>query len=463
MESSNNPGSRRAMRATRPDTATTGRSLPARGHSASPRRNALALFAIATGVAFGQHASASTPVAALLAEALAHNPEIRAARHEQDAAEQRAAMAGALDDPMLEAGIVNAPVPFSLRRDDMTMKMLGLTQRLPYPGKRSLRQAVATADSESIAQAAAETAGRVRRDVSTAYSDLQLAQAAAQVTDRTRDLLRQLAAVASAQYALGRGSESDVLKAEAEVVRMRQESLRIEAQRAEQQNTLERLLGRAESGSAIEADAATLLPMPADAETLLRDASERRPQLRALDALAEKGERQVELARREYFPDFELRLGYGQRDRALDGTPRDDMITMTISVNLPIWRKSRLAPRVAEAQALQVQAIEIARAQRIETRTALQQQLVIEQTTRDSAMLYRSTLLPQLRATTESALHGYQLGRVDFLTVLDAQMREYATALNEAEAIAAHNRAIAEIRFMSGVPPQGASSPGALP
>ena len=443
-------------------------AAPVRARPESPARRRAFLAATAALVVVVQlvppvAAAAPGGPAALVAEALAHNPEIRAARLEQTAAEQRAAAARAYEDPTLELGVVNAPLPLSLRRDDMTMKMLGLTQKLPYPGKRALRESVAAADSASVAHAAEETVNRVRRDVCVAYAELQLALASERIAERTRDVLRQFVAVTEAQYALGRGTQSDVLKAQAEVARMRQEQLRIEAQRSQQQNELERLLGRAEPGAPIEPDAAALLPLATPPDALLGTAPDRRPQVRALEALAEKGERAVELARREYYPDFELRLGYGQRDRMIGGTPRDDMITMTVAVNLPIWRRSRLAPRVAEAHAMQAQAVALADAQRLETRTGLAQQLTIERTTRDSATLYRSTLLPQARATAESALRAYQLGRVDFLTLLDAQMREYAAALGEAGAIATHNRAIAEIEFLTGGPPDRVATAGELP
>ncbi|MEK7875873.1 MAG: TolC family protein, partial [Pseudomonadota bacterium] len=83
----------------------------------------------------------ATPLKALVSEALQNNPEIQAARKEREAAQHRVAPAGALDDPMLEAGIVSLPLEsLSFRREDMTMKMLGLSQKLPYPGKRGLRQ-----------------------------------------------------------------------------------------------------------------------------------------------------------------------------------------------------------------------------------------------------------------------------------------------------------------------------------
>ena len=406
---------------------------------------------------------ANVSVEALITEALAHNPEILAARLEQEAATHRAAAAGALEDPMLELGVVNAALPFSLRRDDMTMKMLGLTQKLPYPGKRGLRESVAAAGSASIGHAVAETTNRVRRDLRVAYEDLRLATASERITSGNRELLRHLAAVAEAQYALGRGAQSDVLKAQSEVVRMQQELLRIASDAAARRSDLERLLGRATSEGEIVPTPATLLALDADAETLAHRAADRRPQLRALDALVEKGELEVELAQREYYPDFELRFGYGQRDRTLGGTSRDDMVTMTVAVNLPIWRQSRLAPRVAEARAMRSQAAALVDAQRLETRTGLARQLAAEHATRESALLCRSTLLPQLRAAAESSLRAYQLGRVDFLTLLDSQSREYATLLAEAEAIASHNKAIAEIDFLTGAAPSGTAADGALP
>ena len=94
---------------------------------------------------------ASQTLGALIAEALQNNPELRAAAKETEAANQRVRPAGALEDPMLEAGLLNVPIqPLRLNREDMTMKMLGLSQKLPYPGKRALREQVAAKDAETL-------------------------------------------------------------------------------------------------------------------------------------------------------------------------------------------------------------------------------------------------------------------------------------------------------------------------
>ncbi|MEK7754951.1 MAG: TolC family protein, partial [Acidobacteriota bacterium] len=92
----------------------------------------------------GGDRAAPPALGSLVAEALQNNPELRAAAKETEAAGERVRPAGALEDPMLEAGLLNVPIqPFRLNREDMTMKMLGLSQKLPYPGKRALREQVA--------------------------------------------------------------------------------------------------------------------------------------------------------------------------------------------------------------------------------------------------------------------------------------------------------------------------------
>ena len=414
--------------------------------------------------AVSEPTAAPVAVETLVSEALARNPEISAARHEREAAEQRAISSRSLEDPVLEFGVVNAPLPsLDLRREDMTMKMLGLTQKLPYPGKRALRQAVAAADSASISSAVDETANRIARDVRVAYEELRLACTTERLLNRTRDTLKELASVAASRFAVGQAAQSDVLRAQTQVVQVQQELLRIGQERAARDSELRRLLGRLEAGPPILPTAPMLAPLRADADTLAREAAERRPQLRALEALVQKNDREIELAQREYYPDLELRLGYGQRERGLDGTPRDDMITMTVAVNLPLWRKSRLEPRVAEARAMRRQAAAVADAQRLEIRANLEQQLALESQTRESANLYRTTLLPQVHAVVQSALGAYRVGRVDFLTLLDAQMKEFEALRGEAEMLAGHNKAIAEIDFLAGAAPAGAATEGVLP
>ncbi len=395
--------------------------------------------------------AADPQLAALLVEALANNPGLAAARSERDAAQQRIAPSGALQDPMLEIGVINAPLdPLSLRREDMTMKMLGLSQKLPFPGKRDLRRAVAKADAHGLDLAVREAGNKLVRDVRFAFEDLVLNTELQRIAARTRTALEQLVPIARSRYDVGQAAQIDVLDAQTELERLKVEQLQLTREHTVLQSELRGLLGRTEPTPPIRVAAPQLAAGPVTAIDPAQVDIANRPQLQALETLVERSARAVDLAQREYYPDFDLRLQYGQRDRALDGMPRDPMVSITVGVNLPIWRRSRLEPQVAEARAMRSQAQNMLTAQQLETRTALDAQLAIATQSRQSVALYRSTLLPQVHAAVASALAAYRVGRVDFLTLRQAQLREFETSRDMAEAIAQHNRAVAEIDLLVG-------------
>jgi outer membrane protein, heavy metal efflux system len=394
---------------------------------------------------------ATPQLADLLGEAVANNPELAAARSERDAAKQRIAPAGALDDPMLELGVINAPLdPLSLSREDMTMKMLGLSQKLPFPGKRNLRRAVATADADSLDLAVLEATNRLVRDVRLAYEEIAFNEESQRILARTRTALEQLVAIARSRYEVGQAAQNDVLDAQTELERLQVERLQLARENTALQSELRRLLGRAGPTAPIAVAAPHLAAGPAIDVDPAGLAIEDRPQLLALQAMVERSARSLELARREYYPDFDIKFAYGLREPAPDGMPRDDMVSLTVGVNLPIWRKSRLEPQVAEARAMRSRAQSMLAAQQLETQAALDEQRAIATQSRQSAELYQSTLLPQARASITSALAAYRVGGVDFLTLRQAQLREFEVSTELAEAIASHNKAVAEIDLLVG-------------
>ena len=393
----------------------------------------------------------SEPVERLIDEALAHNPELAASRAEGHAAQQRVAPAGALEDPMMEIGILNAPLnSLNLRRDDMTMKMLGLSQKLPFPGKRSLRRSVATAQAEGADFAVQENTNRIVRDVRMTFEDIVFNAEARRILMRTEATLEQLVAITDSRHHVGQAAQSDVIEAQTELGRLRVTQLQLEREGLALRSQLRRLLGRSDSEPTIEVGAPTLRTATGTQVNLRTEALKSRPQLRALQAASERSAGALALARREYYPDFDVRLSYGQRERTLDGVPRDNMVSLTVAVNLPIWRKTRLEPQVAEARAMRDQADSMLQAQRLETTAALDAQLAAVDQWRESAELYRTTLLPQAHVAVASALAAYRVGRVDFLTLRQAQMREFETATRYAEAISNHNKARAEIDLLVG-------------
>lgn len=409
--------------------STTGAGVPA--HSASLRND--------------------TQLSALIAEVLQNNPEIQAAYQEHEAARQRIAPAAALDDPMLEAGVINAPLASSpFHREDMTMKMIGLSQRLPFPGKRGLRKEVASKDADAIEQGYHETVNRVVHDLKTAYFDLGLTVEMIKLVEKNKQTLEHFLRMAEARYQVGESSQADVLKAQTQLSKMLDRLLSLAREQPVFEAEMIRALGRSAKDKMPIPMPLRLQEVPLALETLQQQALAERPQLLALQSLIARNEKSVALARKAYYPDLDVRVSYGQRDNMLDGTRRDDMVSMTVAVNLPVWRGNKIEPRIIESEALRDQAVSLYQAQTNEITAKLRQQIAIAEQSLKSVKLYQTAILPQAKLTAESALSAYQAGRVDFLTLLDNQMTVFDYEANLITAMASYNKALAEIDFLAG-------------
>ncbi|OGA06055.1 MAG: transporter [Betaproteobacteria bacterium RIFCSPLOWO2_02_64_14] len=417
------------------------------------RRAILAILVLAAAMLppTGAAAPVTTPLQAIIREAQQNNPEIRAARSEKEAAEQRIAPAGALDDPMLEAGVISVPVDsFRFDREDMTMKMIGMSQRFPYPGKRGLRQDVAAKDAQSAGYGFQETLNRVAREAKVAYFDLALVIESARLVEKNKLILGQFLKIADGRYSVGQGSQADVLKAQTQLSKMTDELIKLGRERPMFEAELVRALGRSSDAAAPVPETLQLREAPLSFDELRERGLRERPQLLALQSVIARAEKSLELMRKESYPDFDVRFSYGQRDRMPDGTRRSDMVNLTVAINLPVWRETKVGPRIAEAQAMRDQALNMYQAQRNEVGMKLRQQVASARQNLLSARLYRNDILPQARLTVEAALAAYRVNRVDFFTLLDNQMTVYTSEIAYVNAVANYNKALAEIDLLTG-------------
>lgn len=412
---------------------------------------ALAVALLASEEAAAQR---TTPLQEVVSEALKNNPEIRAAQKEKEAAQQRIAPAGALDDPMLEAGVINVPTDsFRFNQDDMTMKMIGLSQRFPYAGKRGLRQDVAAREAESVGYGYQETGNRVAREVKVAYFDLGLVIESARLVEKNRLILEQFLKIAEARYGVGQGSQADVLKAQTQLSKMSDELIKFGRERRMIEAELNRVLGRGAGAPAPLPETPQLQDVALPFDRMLEKALEERPQLRALQSMIARSEKALELARKDYYPDFDVRFSYGQRENMPDGTKRSDMVNFMVAINLPVWRDRKLTPRVAETQAMRDQALNMYQAQRNEVTMKLRQQTAGAEQNLRSARIYEKDILPQARLTVEAARAAYRVNRVDFLTLLDSQMMVLNYETSYISAVINYNKALAEIDLLTGKSP----------
>ncbi|MGH7562926.1 MAG: TolC family protein [Gemmatimonadota bacterium] len=404
-------------------------------------------------------------LAALLDIARAENPEIRAAAEAVGAARARVRAAGLLPDPMLGVGLLNALVSEPLSSDDfMTMRMVQVGQRLPYPGKLGLEREIAAWEL-AAAEAERERAElEVVASVKRAYYEIFFLDRALEVVRDNRDLLTDFVSVTEARYGVGTGGQQDVLKAQVEESRLGDELVALAGRRAAAVAELNALLDRPsptpvgepaiprrieraavpEPGTEVRFTAAALGtvetggPIP-DLATLQKRAEAGNPMLRAHVARIGAQKAALRLAEKAALPDFDVSLGYGQRGG------REDMLTAMVSIPIPL-RKGRKQDALAAAERSELanlEAMHDAMVNDVHAEVADLHASLLK--ARDQLALLREGILPQARASLESAVAGYPVASVDFLTLIDNQATLFRHELDHHRLLAEFAQDLAEL------------------
>lgn len=397
---------------------------------------------------------------ALVAEALAHNPDVRAQQEALDSARARPAQAQALPDPMFSVLYVNDG--WSPTLGEMPMTTLGFmgSQVLPWPGKRALREKIALKETVAPAERLERQRLGVAAGVRRAFWSLVLAQESLEVLHEQAAVWKEAEGVARARYAVGQGAQQDVLRAQLEITRFEQLRAEQEADIESRLAELSRLVGREVPRDCASGVHLSLRPEPRDLAALQAQAEAVLPELRAGAAGVERQRLGIELAQRDFRPDLAVQAGYMNRGGL------DPMWQAGVGVTLPLYRRRRHAA-VAEAEAGRRAAafqVEAVRAQiRFRTREREAQLRAAER----MATVYADGLLPQARLSYEASIASYQAGKVPFLTVLEALSTLYRDRIDHLRVLAAHERikasiAEASLDATSEMPSGGAAGMGSV-
>jgi len=445
------------------------RALPgeASGSASAPREGPEEglLFISRSFVSPGDEESAVPPadptaLEALVAEALAQNPDLRALHEWLESARARPEQAKARPDPMVSALYVNDGWSPSLGQQEMTTLGFMGSQTLPWPGKRDLREKIAAQDTAAPAERLERQRLAVAAGVRRAFWSLALAEESLGVLREQAEVWKEAEGVARARYAVGQGAQQDVLRAQVEITRFEQLRAEQDADVESRLAELSRLVGREVTSDAVAGARLTLRPERRDLAALQAEAEATLPELRASAAGVEREQLAIDLAQRDFKPDFTVQAGYMNRG----GLP--PMWQAGVGVTIPAYRGRRHAA-VAEAEAGRRAAafqVEAVRAQiRFRTREREAQLRAAER----MATVYADGLLPQARLSYEASIASYQAGKVPFLTVLEALSTLYRDRIDHLRVLAAHERiqasiAEASLEATSEMPSGGAAGMGSV-
>lgn len=386
-----------------------------------------------------------------LAEAARVNPDIAVDEADAEAAAHRVRFAGALEDPRIRYEASNLPVgDFNFDSTMMSGNQLGLSQRFPFPGVLGNRKKAAQAAAEAAGSGLVDRQITVAAAVETAYAQLAFAQRALDITDRNIALLRQLTRIAETKYEVGLGLQQDVLRAQVELTRLLDERLVREEDLASAEARLNALLDRpAEAPFPRAVDLRDDSPLPA-LGTLLQKLEETSPALHALKAKIDEAERLKKATVREGYPDFDVGLGYRIRsDVTGDPVKGDDFVSAGVTIRLPLNRR-KWRGMIAEREALLRRARAAHRAALTALRARLRSSFAQLQRADGEVALVETGLLPQARQSLESSRSGYEVDKVDFLSLVDSQIRLLEAELRLVRAMADRRMAYAALEAAAG-------------
>ena len=385
----------------------------------------------------------------LITEALQANPEIKERAQIKTASKEAVRPAGAFDDPNFSFNILALPVDTWRFNDwDMTQKQFAVSQKFPFPGKRRLRSEVAQEQSRTDDFSYQDKINEIRTQVIRSYWSLSLAYASYDITQKNKQWWEQVVKVAEARYAVGRGLQSDVLQSQVELGgyldrllqwRQRQDSLQadLNALRSKPPNTP---ISRPQPLKA--------RPFNLKLNTLLEMAAEQ-PRLQGFKAQVAKQEKAVDLARKDFFPDFTVGLAYGLRE---DKFPRErpDFFSSSLTMNLPIWRGAKLKPRVREQQARQAAAQDAYQAAVDRLNAAIKDRYEILQRLAEQIRLYGQGIIPQARQAANTSLAAYQAGTLDFASLTQTFIALYNAELKWQDFLKDFENTWAEVEWLVG-------------
>lgn len=362
----------------------------------------------------------------LVAKAIADNPELKASGARWQMFANRAKQAGSLEDPMLMLKAQNmlARDPFNFRRDTTTSKVIGISQQLPFWGKRELREEVAGHEADSYRWSAEERKLELARMVKETWYQIYALDRALTIIEKNLKIMDNLLTITESKYAVGQGAQADIYKANLEKSRMLEMQISLAQRRKALVANLNYLLYRPAS---TPLDPITDIAMPEislSADKLENMAYENRPQIKSLTALSNKGRASHSLAKKEYWPDVNVSFEYMFKESIQNDMVRDpgyNMFTFGLTFNLPLQLGRRQA-MVAESNSETAMAMDELNSLKNSISYIINDSLTQLERRKKLIELYKNGIIPQAEQSLEAALIGYRVNKVGFLDLLDGRL-----------------------------------------
>lgn len=396
-----------------------------------------AVVLFSSGIALAEETKPPENLATLVETALANNPELKSTQARWNMYVGRAKQAGSLEDPMfmfkLQNLLARQPLSFG-GKDPQTAKVIGISQQLPFWGKRAIKEEIAQYEADSYRWSIEERRLELKRMVKETYYQIYSIDKSLEIINKNLQIIVDFVTIAESKYSVGQGVQQDIFKAGLEKSRMLDMQITLQQRRRSLAANLNYLLYRpADTQVGVISDF-DLPKLSLSSDQLQETAYEKRPQVKSLHMLANKGMATHRLARKEFYPDFNLSFEYMFREQAMED-PGYNMFTVGMTFNLPLQRERRQA-MLAESSSETTMSLEELNGLKNTIAYTINDTLAQMERRLKLVELYRGGIIPQAEQSLESAVISYRVNKVDFLTLLDGRVTlfNYERDLYESQA-----------------------------
>ncbi|HEX5286637.1 MAG TPA: TolC family protein [Polaromonas sp.] len=411
------------------------------------------LFAAVAGVwcfaAQAQEAPPGADVERLLAIAREANPEYAGMRYEAQAAAERVTPAGALPDPRFRTELMDITKGGeqnpTLSPSNVGSTRYTLMQDLPWFGKRDLKREIAEFEAEGSRGKARGTWSELAAKIKTAQAQRYFLHGNEKLTQEILDLIVRLEKIAQNRYANGLSAQQDVIRAQIEQTNMKNELVALESESRQVNARLNALLARPATAPLAQPEKLRTLPVPGqlDAAALEERVRTRNPQLFTEEARIKAAEKGRDLVYKNRYPDFNVGIAPVQYGSAIKEWG------VMVEINIPLQQSSRRSQE-REAEAMLSAARSRKEASANQVLSELSENLAGIEAAQRTEVLATTSLLPQAELTFNAALAGYENGKLDFATLLDAQRQIRQAKQNQIKAQAEAQMRLAEVEKLLG-------------
>ena len=385
---------------------------------------------------------------ALIDEALSRSPVVLSSRSHWQAQTKVPIQTATLPDPQMsfQHFTVGSPQPASgYESSDFYYTGFGVSQDIPGPGKLRLQKSEAEKDAEFARHRYEATERDVEERVKEIYFELFYHAKTLAILDRNQGELKQIQQIAETRYRVGQGLQQDLIKAQLQTTEILKEHATHHQEEDQEQLELKQLLGRDPDSPNIEISDVEATHLNLDSAQLARLSDGGSPALAAERARAARSAEALKLAHQGYWPDFTVGYSY---EKTGPGFRDYYMLTLGAKIPLYFWRKQ--TPAIEQAALEAESAREHTLATQLEVSSAVEGSLVAVRTAERTMSIYRDGLIPQAETSQASAMSAYQVGKVDFQTLVSSVLDLQNLRQEYYRSLADHEIAIAKIQQVIG-------------